>query len=96
MKVLTVAGEELVDVTLKNNRKGSLTNTVNAPLMGVSVTSDMEISMERTRKGLIVHMRVPGKVKFDLLLEPSDVAGMKGLINKDLIMFFLGAMFKGR
>jgi hypothetical protein len=96
MKVLTVEGEELVNVTLKNNRKGVLTNTVNAPSMGITVTSDMEIGMERTRKGLIVHMRVPGKVKFDLLLEPSDVTGMKGMINKDLIMFFLGAMFKRR
>jgi hypothetical protein len=95
MKVLTVAGEELVDVTLKDNKKGSLTSIINAPSLGVSVSNDMELSMRRSDKGLIAHVRIPGMVKLDLLLEPSDISALKGTMNKDVIMFLLGAMFKG-
>jgi hypothetical protein len=94
MKVLTVAGEELVGVTLKDNKNGSLTSVVDAPSLGVSVTNNMELRMERSGKNLLAHVRVPGMVKLDLMMEPSDIAAFKGALNKDVISFFLGAIFK--
>jgi hypothetical protein len=96
MKVLTVQGEELVDVDLKADKGKPLTSTVTVPLLKVRVTQEMELAMERVDAGLIAHMRIPGAVKFDLLIEPKDISGAKGLVNKDVIRFLIGAMFKGK
>jgi hypothetical protein len=94
MKVLTVAGEELVGVTLKDNKNGSLTSKVDAPVLGVSVTNDLELRMERNGRNLLAHVRVPGMVKLDLMVEPSDISAFRGALNKDVISFLLGSIFR--
>jgi hypothetical protein len=96
MKVLTVQGEELVDVDLKADKGKPLTSTVTVPLLNVRMTQEMELAMEHVDAGLVAHMRIPGAVKFDLLIEPKDVSGARKLINMDVIRFLVRAMFRGK
>ena len=93
MKLLTVEGEELVDVGLEGGKDQPLKAIIAAGDVRVETTS--EVSMERKDGKLIAHIRVPGKVKFDLALEKKDVKALKGMATGDVIRFMAGC-FMGR
>ena len=86
MKLLSTENEELAIISLQGNKnESSLGAEVNIGEM--TFKTNTEISMERTKEGLIAHIRVPGIVKFSLLVEQQDIKALKGLMNKDVLGF---------
>ena len=90
MKLFTSEGEELVDIGLEGGKDQPRRAIIDAGDVHMETTS--EVSMERRGGTLIAHIRVPGKVKFDLAVEKKDVKALKSLASGDVIKFMMGCL----
>lgn len=92
MKVLSKENEQLVDVSLQGGKDVPLKATI---AIGDTVINSPEVETVMTRVGdcLETAIRVPGAVNFKLMLEPSDIKALKGMMSKDVVKFMMKSFF---
>ena len=92
MRLQSKQGVDLATVTLFEGN-GALSAQV---ALGESklTTPEVETSIKKVGSDLVAHIRVPGVANFNLVLEPSDIKALKGMMNKDAIGFMMSAFFK--
>lgn len=93
MKLESKKGAELASVCLSTTENKAM----NAQIALGDIrfkTPEVQSTIEKRGKDLVAAIRVPGMVNFNLVLEPSDVKALKGLMSKDALSFMMGAFFK--
>lgn len=93
MKLLSIEGEELASLCLEGAKKEPLRATIGIGTIRFETTS--EVFMEYKDDVLVGHIRIPGKVKFDLIVEKSDIKALKTVMDGDVIKFMISALMRG-
>ncbi len=93
MKLESKTGEELASVNLSTSDDKSLSAEVQLGDLRFK-SPEVQSKIEKRDGNLVTSMRIPGMVNFNLVLEPSDVKALKGIMSKDALTFMMGAFFK--
>lgn len=92
MKLESKTGTELASMQIDAPSKNALQTkiaigdiVVNAP--------ETQCNIEKRGDNLVAHIRIPGMVNFNMVVEPADVKAMKSLMSKDVLKFMMKAFF---